>query len=153
MYERILVPIDGSATAQRGLDQAIALAGRLGSHLHLLNVVDVRWLVADVAAYVPPEEVIEEARATGERLLATAAEQVRSQGVPVDTAVRCEPGLRVCDLIVQEATNADAGLIVMGTHGRQGLRRLALGSDAELVLRDSPVPVLMVRATGAGAAQ
>jgi len=66
-------------------------------------------------------------------------------GVAATRAVRCDPGLRVCDVIVQEARNSGAQLIVMGTHGRHGLRRLALGSDAELVLRDSPVPVLLVR--------
>ena len=58
----------------------------------------------------------------------------------------CDPGLRVCDLILSAARGPGIGLIVMGTHGRRGLRRLTLGSDAELVLRESPVPVLLVRA-------
>lgn len=53
--------------------------------------------------------------------------------------------MRVCDLIVDEARRCGAGLIVMGTHGRRGLKRVALGSDAELVVRVSPVPVLLVR--------
>ena len=66
-------------------------------------------------------------------------------GVAAGGAVRCDPGLRVCDLIVREAHDVDAKLIVMGTHGRRGLLRLTLGSDAELVLRHSPVPVLLVR--------
>ena len=51
----------------------------------------------------------------------------------------------VCDTTVQEARDSGAELIVMGTHGRRGLRRVALGSDAELVVRDSPIPVLLVR--------
>jgi nucleotide-binding universal stress UspA family protein len=55
----------------------------------------------------------------------------------------------VCDLILKEAASAGIGLIVMGTHGRRGLSRLTLGSDAELVLRESPVPVLLVRAVEA----
>jgi nucleotide-binding universal stress UspA family protein len=59
----------------------------------------------------------------------------------------------VCDQIVQEARAVEAGLIVMGTHGRRGLRRVALGSDAELVLRESPVPVLLVREPEPAAAQ
>jgi nucleotide-binding universal stress UspA family protein len=70
----------------------------------------------------------------------------KSRGVNADSALQCDPGLRVCDLILQEAASAKAGLIVMGTHGRRGLSRLTLGSDAELVLRESPVPVLLVRA-------
>jgi nucleotide-binding universal stress UspA family protein len=58
----------------------------------------------------------------------------------------CDPTLRVCDAILEEAKRSKAELIVMGTHGRRGLTRVALGSDAELVLRESAVPVLLVRA-------
>ena len=145
MYSRILVPIDGSPTAQHGLDEAIALAQRLASTLHLLNVVDARLLIAEVSAYAPPNQLLDDWRAAGDRLVAAAVERARSRGLVADGVVRCDPGLRVCDMILQEARNTGAELIVMGTHGRRGLRRLALGSDAELVLRESPVPVLLVR--------
>lgn len=145
MYERILVPVDGSATAQRGLEEALALAGRLGSSLHLLHVVDARLLMVDVSMTVPPQQLLDDWQAEGERLLADALSQARAKGVPVDGAVRMDPAFRVCDLIVKEAQDCGAGLIVMGTHGRRGLKRLALGSDAELVLRESPVPLLLVR--------
>jgi nucleotide-binding universal stress UspA family protein len=146
MYARILVPIDGSATAQRGLDEAIALAKRLGSTLHLLNVVDARLLIAEVSVYAPPNQLLDDWRAAGEKLVQAAVEQARAAGVAADSAVQCDPGLRVCDVILREAQSAGAKLIIMGTHGRRGLRRLTLGSDAELVLRESPVPVLLVRA-------
>jgi len=56
MYERILVPIDGGVTARRGLDEAIALASRLGSTLHLLNVVDARLLIAEVSVFAAPDQ-------------------------------------------------------------------------------------------------
>jgi nucleotide-binding universal stress UspA family protein len=56
-------------------------------------------------------------------------------------------GGRAADLILEDAKKWSADLIVMGTHGRRGVRRLVLGSDAEQILRLSPVPVLMVRAT------
>jgi nucleotide-binding universal stress UspA family protein len=145
MYARILVPIDSSPTSQRGLDEAIALAARLGSSLRLLHVVDPRMLVAEMAAFAPPAPALEAEQQAGESLLAAALARAQVAGVDADTALRCDPGLRVCDLIVQEARQAGAELIVMGTHGRRGLRRLTLGSDAELVLRESPVPVLLVR--------
>jgi len=145
MYARILVPIDGSSTATRGFDEGLALAGRLGSSLHLLHVVDARLLLAEMSALAPPQQLLEDWRASGDRLVADAIERARARGVAVDGVVRCDPGLRVCDLIVEEARGSRAELIVMGTHGRRGLKRLALGSDAELVLRESPVPVLMVR--------
>jgi nucleotide-binding universal stress UspA family protein len=146
MYARILVPIDGSGTAQRGLDEAIALAKRLGSTLHLLNVVDARLLIAEVSVYAPPNQLLDDWRAAGEKLVQAAVEQARAAGVAADSTVQCDPGLRVCDVILREAQSAGAKLIIMGTHGRRGLRRLTLGSDAELVLRESPVPVLLVRA-------
>lgn len=145
MYERILVPIDGSATARRGLDEAIALATRLGSKLQLLHVVDARLLISEVSVFAPPAQLLDDWRAAGEKLLAEAAEQARAGGVQAEGEVLCDPGLRVCDLILKAAQGPGIGLIVMGTHGRRGLRRLTLGSDAELVLRESPVPVLLVR--------
>lgn len=145
MYSRILVPLDGSPPSQHGFDEAMALAKQLGSSLQVLNVVDARLLVAEVSAYLPPDRLLDDWRAAGERLVSEAVENARSKGVPAEGAVRCDPGLRVCDIIVKEAVASGAELIVMGTHGRRGLRRLALGSDAELVLRESPVPVLLVR--------
>ena len=145
MYSRILVPIDGSPVSQQGLDEALGLAERLGSALHLLNVVDARLLFAEVSAYSPPDRLLEEWQAAGNRLITTQVERARSRGVAADGVVRCDPGMRICDAILQEAKDFKAELIVMGTHGRRGLQRIALGSDAELVLRESPVPVLLVR--------
>jgi len=147
MYARILVPIDGSPTSQRGLEEAFSLARGLGSSLHLLNIVDARLLFAEVSAYVPPEQFLEDWRAAGQHLVSEAVDRGRGMGLTIDGVVRCDPGMRVCDIILQEAQECGAELIVMGTHGRRGLRRVALGSDAELVLRESPVPVLMVRDT------
>jgi len=145
MYPCILVPIDGSPTAQRGFDEAVALAHDLGARLHVLNVVDARLLIGKVSAYAPPDKLLEDWRATGQKLVGTAVDRARAEGLQAQCVVRCDASCRVCDLIVQEAKAVHADLIVMGTHGRRGLRRVALGSDAELVLRESPVPVLLVR--------
>lgn len=145
MYSRILVPVDGSPTADLGLAEAIGLAARLGSSLHLLNVVDARLLFAEVSAYAPPDRLIDDWKAAGQRLVDAGVAQARAKGVTADGVVRCDPGMRVCDMILEEARQSGAELIVMGTHGRRGLSRVALGSDAELVLRESSVPVLLVR--------
>ncbi len=152
MYSRILVPLDGSPTSARGLEEAIALASRLGSALHLLNVVDARLLISETGLYAPPNQLLDDWREAGEKLLANASTKARAQGLVADGRVLCDPGLRVCDLILREAHDSGAGLIVMGTHGRRGLSRLTLGSDAELVLRESQVPVLLVRVPQAAAA-
>jgi len=146
MYSRILVPLDGSPTASQGLAQALRLAKALGSALQLLHVVEVRRLLVEATGQAPPERLVDAWRLAGERLLAAAAEEARRHGVDLDAV----PAQRVSDLIVDEARRVGAGLIVMGTHGRRGLLRLAFGSDAEAVLRDSPVPVLLVRTPEVG---
>jgi nucleotide-binding universal stress UspA family protein len=145
MYSRILVPIDGSPTARRGLEEAMSLAIELGSTLHLLNVVDARLLIGEVSAYVSPDQLLDDWRAAGDRLVTEAIGAARLKGITADSVVRCDPALRVCDVILDEAKRCGAELVVMGTHGRRGFKRVALGSDAELVLRESPVPVLLVR--------
>jgi len=149
MYSRILVPFDGSPPSRRGLDEAIALARSLGASLQLMNVVDARLLFSEVSAYVPPEQVLDDWRGAADKLVSEGVARARAQGLVAEGSVLCDPGQRVCDLIVQQAKKGGAELIVMGTHGRRGLQRLALGSDAELVLRDSPVPVLLVRGEAA----
>jgi|KBSSwiStaDraftv2_1062776.scaffolds.fasta_scaffold111744_2 nucleotide-binding universal stress UspA family protein len=153
MYAHILVPIDGSSVAERGLDEAIALARQLGSTLHVLNVVDARLLIAAMSTYAPSEQLVEDWRIAGEKLVPEAVKRARSQGVTARGRVSCDSSLQVYQAILQEARDSCADLIVMGTHGRRGLTRLTLGSDAEFVLRESPVPVLLVRATALDADQ
>lgn len=146
MYSRILVPTDGSPTAQRGLEEAIALARMLGASLRILHVVEARRVLSEFNGTVPPEQLIADWRAAGEKHVDAATRRAREAGANATGAVRCDPGLRVFEIIVDEARASEAGLIVMGTHGRRGLQRMALGSDAEMVVRDSPVPVLLVKA-------
>ncbi len=149
MYSRILVPIDNSAQSERGLVEAIALARTLGSALRLVHVVDLRSMIRGVAAgYMPPPALVDEWKADGEALVAKAVERARQAGVSAGSVVICNEALRVCDALLEEAGKSRADLIVMGTHGRRGLTRLVLGSDAELVLRNSPVPVMLVREDG-----
>jgi nucleotide-binding universal stress UspA family protein len=152
MYSRMLVPIDASPISQRGLNEALALARQLGSALRLLNVVDARLLLAEVSERSSPNALLQAWHEAGDRLVASAIDAARSSGVAAQGVVRCDPGQRVCDLILEEAHGSAAELIVMGTHGRRGWRRLALGSDAEFVLRHSPIPVLLVRGAAPDAA-
>jgi nucleotide-binding universal stress UspA family protein len=140
------VPHDGSPTAERGFAEALALARTLRSRLRVVHVVDARMLPAEVSAAATVGQLLEQWRADGGRIVGEAAASARSAGVQAEQAVLFDPGGRVCDVIVDDARRSSASLIVMGTHGRRGFRRLALGSDAELVLRESPVPVLLVRA-------
>lgn len=145
MYARILVPLDHGSLSQRGLTEAISLASALGATIHVLHVVDLRIFVQGVPDYVAPDGVIEEWKAMGDTLVAEALARAQAAGVQAKGNVVCDPMLRVCDAILNEAKQHDAKLIVMGTHGRRGFTRMVLGSDAEMVLRESKVPVLLVR--------
>ena len=146
MYSKILVPVDGSAQSTLGLAEAIKVAKCFGARLRLVHVVN-EFIMAD-AAYVPwlyYERLIEPMREMGKKILDSAEATVRQQGLESKTALLDTIGGRVADQIVEQAKQWPADLIVMGTHGRRGMSRLALGSDAEMVLRTSPVPVLLVR--------
>ena len=151
MYRKILVPLDGSATAARGLEEAVGLARATGSSLALLHVMDVFPLGMEVANAQAWELLVESLRTHGQTLLAQARTVASEHGVAASDKLVEFPVGRVADVIVDEAKSQSCDLIVMGTHGRRGIGRALLGSDAELVLRQSPVPVLLVRGEGKAA--
>jgi nucleotide-binding universal stress UspA family protein len=142
-YKRILVPVDGSSTSDKGLDEAAKLARGAGAKLLLLHVVD------DTVAFSSPEGagvnlVLDALRASGRQALEKAAARARRARLPAQTLLVDNFTGRVAVAIVEQAKRWRADLIVMGTHGRRGMNRLLLGSNAELVIRNSTVPVLLV---------
>ncbi len=145
MYQRILVPVDGTPTAAQGLREAIELARDQKAEILLLHVVD-EWRVAagDIAA-VNLDAGAKALREAGAELLKQAETRVREAGIRVQTALVEELGIPVGECIVQRARQWPADLIVCGTHGRHGISRVLLGSSAEYILRHAPVPVLLVR--------
>jgi nucleotide-binding universal stress UspA family protein len=145
MYKRILVAVDGSATSMRGLHEAVRVAKATGGRILLVHVVNELIVGPDFAPSVYYESVILSLQASGVQVLEKAASVVRKADVPCEQQMLETMGARAADEIVRQAKEWRADLIVLGTHGRRGLRRLAMGSDAELILRMSPVPVLMVR--------
>ena len=150
MFQRILVPIDGSPTSNRGLDEAIGLATDQKAKICLLHVADVRGMTGESeGAFIIPassmDRYIQLRRAAGKKLLAQAETKVRKHGIAVETVFLPTLGNPVADLIIKQAKKWRADVIVLGTHGRRGLTRVVMGSDAELVLRETPLPVLLVR--------
>lgn len=145
MVTRILVPLDGSATSQRGLREAIDLARPLKARLVLLHVIDDYPIVMEMASAMNVAEWHRRRLAQGEGLLADARARAGEAGVPCDTVLREDTAAPTGDAILSEVRQQGCDLVVMGTHGRRGLNRLAMGSDAERVLRAAPVPVLLVR--------
>jgi len=145
MYSRILLPVDGSNPSQLALNEAIRLAGSLSSAIRLVHVIDVWSLVTSEATGAVYDTLFAIARREGETLLRDCAHKVQSAGIPVDTVLVDQPDAQVGECVVHRARDYHAELIICGTHGRRGLRRLLVGSDAEYVVRHSPVPVLLVR--------
>lgn len=145
MYQRILVPVDGSPASMRGLDEAIRIALSSGGKLMLVHVANEAFYPAAGVSGEFYEELLESMRITGSHILAQAQAQARKAGVQFESDLIESIGGSVSTLVLEAARNWQADLIVMGTHGRRGVRRLVLGSDAELVLRRATVPVLMVR--------
>jgi len=145
MYKKILVPVDGSPASMRGLREALRVAKAHKSKLRLLHVVGIFVPTPAFAGGIYLADVEKTLRASGRRVLARAEAAVRRQRIAVDSVMFETVGGRAADVIVSHAAKWRAGLIVIGTHGRRGLRRVALGSDAEQVIRTSPVPVLVVR--------
>jgi nucleotide-binding universal stress UspA family protein len=148
MFKRILVPMDGTPTADRGLDQAIKLARSQGATLCLLHVVDERGFIEhfDVGASLAiTETLLASLRDRGRKIIDNARAKAAKQGVKARPVLVENIARRVADLIVDNARKCRADLIVMGTHGRRGITRLVMGSDAEGVLRAALVPVLLVR--------
>jgi nucleotide-binding universal stress UspA family protein len=146
MYQNILVPVDGSAASSRGLDEAIRLAGALRGRIRLLHVVNELVLLTPEVAATALTDVLDMLRNVGNEILDNAQAEVQKAGVAVESQLVEAVGGHAGDHIVQKAREWPAELIVCGTHGRRGLQRALLGSDAEHIVRNSPVPVLLVRA-------
>lgn len=146
MYKRILVPVDGSATAERGIAEAIRMAKLMDGVLCFYHAVDDQsvsiGLQSSVAFVDNWQQSLKE---SGERILRDAKEKASAAGVRCETTLSEDFSDPVAKRVTDEARRCRADLIVMGTHGRRGLKRMLLGSSAEAVLRDSPVPVLLVR--------
>lgn len=149
MYKRILVPFDGSEPSRAGLREAIGLAAGTGAGLVVLHVVSELPLLMGAEAYVNYGEMAEILMNTGRELVQEAGRIAEKEGVKCELKVVDGGATPVCDVIVDQIAAQRCELVVMGTHGRRGLRRLTLGSDAELVVRRASVPVLLVKAAEA----
>ncbi|AQL44367.1 universal stress protein UspA [Halorientalis sp. IM1011] len=137
MYDSILVPTDGSDTAQAAVDHAIDHAKRYDATLHTLYVVEEPPIDEGDAP-----EVLDAIESTGERAIQDVIDAARAADVgTVEGSVAEGAPYRA---ILEYVDQNDIDLVVMGTHGRTGLDRYLLGSVTEKVVRSAPVPVLTV---------
>lgn len=146
VYRQLLVPFDGSPTSAKALDEAIRLARLTGARLRLLHVVDeLSYVNGFETATNYINEIVPLMQAAGEKLLALARQKAQAQGVDTDSVLVVGGPGRICEHVAEQARSAQADLIVVGSHGRRGIGRVLLGSDAEQIVRTAPVPVLVVR--------
>lgn len=148
MYTKMLIPLDGSKTAEQVLPFARILAAMLKLPVQLLDVIDISAMSAHIASdkarYL--DTLIAEAERVSREYLNEIAAGLSGFKVTW-TVIRGKPA----DVIIESAAAEKGTLIAMATHGRSGLNRWVLGSVAEKVLRGSRNPLFLVRAHGAGA--
>ena len=142
MFKKIAVALDGSACSQQALEVAIGLAQAEGAALSVCSVVDP-IVVAGTAPPSPAMDIVmSDLESAGRRLVAAAVREGQLHGVPASGETRRGvPAFEILDFL--RRSGADA--VVMGTHGRSGFRHLLMGSVAEAVLRESAIPVIVVR--------
>jgi nucleotide-binding universal stress UspA family protein len=149
MYTRIVVGIDGSELATKALRHALALAKATGARLFVVIATEPSVLVTagsellavDTGAIIAD---LEEVKAkSAQAALAEAEELVAGEGLSI--AKIHVPSSVAADAILKTAQQQGADLIVMGSHGRRGLGRLLLGSQAAEVLARTTIPVLVVK--------
>ncbi len=144
MYQRILVPTDGSDVTAKAVDTAIALAKALGARIETLTVTDPfpYSAISEIQPIAPQEYFDAQARVAQQRLQqVVAACEAAGLGCEVASVEAGHP----YEAIIEHASARGCDLIVMASHGRRGMRALLLGSETQKVLTHSSVAVLVVR--------
>lgn len=144
MYNQVLIPTDGSDPSIKAAAHAFKLADRDGAAVHILYVVDStsQWTVGVYGAPVSSGTTLSELEQKGVAVTENLAAQAAAMDLEVVTEVQSG---HVRDTIIRYVSKHGIDLIVMGTHGHNGVERLLLGSVTERVLRTSDIPVLVVR--------
>ncbi|HEX9146196.1 MAG TPA: universal stress protein [Candidatus Binatia bacterium] len=148
MYTRILIPLDGSKTAEQALPYARTLANKLKVPLELMGVIDI----AEFAAHISAEKAryLERIIEQGERSSVDYLKGIAKTFPGLSVICTVEKGT-AAETIIDKAAADKGTLITMATHGRSGINRFVLGSVAEKVLRATNNPLLLVRAADGAA--
>lgn len=136
-WEKVLVATDGSKHSAIAVDHAINFAKSYGGSLHILSVVDM-----PDELYGEAPGLVEDLVAKAQGYVGAAAQQAMAAGVRTSTFVREAEAYQA---IVGLATELKVNTVVLGSHGRTGLRRLLMGSVTERVIGHAPCPVLVVK--------
>ncbi|KAE8759207.1 universal stress protein [Paraburkholderia madseniana] len=152
MYANILVAVDGSEASKRALNEAIRMAKLARARLTAVYVIDQSGAFTYAGA-CDPHLLTDAERQVGHSLLDDALVKMQALGVAGDSEILETQGIAedIASCIARCVERRSVDLVVMGTHGRRGMRRMVLGSVAERFVRHSPCPVLLVRETEADA--
>jgi nucleotide-binding universal stress UspA family protein len=138
-HDRILIATDDSEPAKKAIGEAITLADAFDATLYAVYVLESAEPRPGVGDHATKSDEDTKADQALQRVVSQAEER-NLDGEVVSAVVRGQPA----SAILQHATDQDIDLIVVGTHGREGIDRLVVGSVAERVIRDSPVPVVTI---------
>jgi nucleotide-binding universal stress UspA family protein len=143
LMKKLLLPIDGSPSAQHALEFSIELSRAIpGLSVHLVTAQQPPELYGEVAVYVTKEKIVEFQTHHAEEVLKPAKSQLTAAGVPCTVAVVFG---EVADSIVRQAQSEQCDTIVMGTRGMGAIGNLVMGSVATKVVHLAPMPVILVK--------
>ncbi len=148
IYNHIVAAIDEARTSRLALKHAVELAGLSGAKLTLLTVVNPTEFMALSPEFLRYENYEVAAQSEGEHILNEAEQYARNEGLQkVDKKIIISTkGVKdMAEKLIRKAEESGADLIVLGTHGRTGLMHFLMGSFAETVLRQTTLPVLILR--------
>ncbi|SEK36644.1 Nucleotide-binding universal stress protein, UspA family [Roseateles sp. YR242] len=148
MYRKVLLAYDGSPPANAALAAAAVLLHGQPAELELVYVMYDLPLNVEFSDGAMLEASRSSQRSAAEAILSQATRHLAEDALPAQRTILDAGGRRTAEAIVEHAVREHAGLIVIGSHGRRGVSRALLGSDAELVARLSPVPVMIVKESG-----
>lgn len=153
MYQRIMVPMDGSELAERVLPHVETIAASSNATVELVRVIEPFELPTRGGIAISEDDIkqIEQhMESEAQTYLARIEDTLKGKGVKAESTVIRG---KVAESLVDYARSSNADLIIMATHGRSGISRWAWGSVADRILHASHIPVLMVQSTGQSAAR
>ena len=145
MYQRIFVPVDDSETSNLALAEACKLAREVGATVRLVHVVDLAQFGGGGPEFLDASELQKSIKEAGEKVLSQAQARASDAGVKTEGVIRESWGDKIASVLIEDAKEWGADLVVMGTHGWSGLMHLLMGSVAEGLLKQADIPVLLVR--------
>ena len=149
MFQRIIVPVDGSPTANKALAVALQMANESKARVRIVHAIEgAAYSGGGMQTESFPSDMVGSIRQAAGKILDDAKALAAAAGVQAETELFDSFDGRLADVVSDAARDWPADLIVVGTHGRRGIGRILMGSGAEQIVRQASVPVLVIRAQG-----